>query len=325
MSAPARGARDNAVGWSVAAAAFVLLALFGAEGDARWPWLAFNLTASAAYLLLLVPDCQAWVRGLVARHPSLAVHVPLGLALYGMVAALLAGSHNWVNFLLWPIGAGLATVVLGVGGEEEPSPPRLLVAALALSAVWGIWERGITIAVPGGMHLSLGPLVAVVLALFLLVIVHPLRSFDVTLGLTLRELGLALGAVVVLAAVAIPLGFAVGFLSFQSRWLGITHGVLRYFGLVLFVGLPEEMLFRGTIQEAFTRIWNPRVGLVLGAVVFGLLHLLKHPAHPNWGYGLLATAAGLAYGWVYQRTGKLGAAAVTHGAVDWIWSMFLGA
>ncbi len=326
MSAPERRRRDNAVGWTVAVATLALLALFGAEGDARWPWLAFDLAAAGGYLLLLVPQCQAWTRGVVARHPSLAVHVPLGLALYGMVAALLVGSHNWVNFLLWPVGAGLATVALGVGGRaDEPSPPRLLVAALALSAVWGIWERGITIAVPGGMHLSLGPLVAVVLALFLLVVVHPLRTFDVGLGLGARQLALALGAVAVLAAVAIPLGFAIGFLSYQSRWLGVTHGVLRLFGLVLFVGLPEEMLFRGTIQEAFTRIWNPRVGLVLGSVVFGLLHLLKHPAHPNWGYGLLATAAGLAYGWVYQRTGKLSAAAVTHGAVDWIWSMFLGA
>ena len=317
--------RDNTVGWAVAAVALVLLAVSGAEGDARWPWLAFNLAASAAYLLLLVPECQAWTRALVARHPSLAVHVPLGLALYGMVAGLLVGSHNWVNFLLWPVGAGLATVALGVGREDEPSPPRLLVAAVALSAIWGIWERGLTIAVPGGMHLSLGPLVAVVLALFLLVIVHPLRTFDVGLGLTARQLGVAVGAVAVLAVAAIPLGFAIGFLSFQSRWLGITHGVLRLFGLVLFVGLPEEMLFRGTIQEAFSRIWNPRVGLVLGSVVFGLLHLLKHPTHPNWGYGLLATAAGLTYGWVYQRTGRLAAAAVTHGAVDWIWSMFLGA
>lgn len=317
--------RDNGVGWTAAAVMLVLLVLFGAEGDARWPWLVFNLAASAAYLLLLVPECQTWTRALVARHPSLVVHVPLGLALYGMVAALLVGSHNWVNFLLWPVGAGLATVALGVGREDEPSPPRLLVAAVALSAIWGIWERGITIAVPGGMHLSLGPLVAVVLAVFLLVIVHPLRTFDLGLGLTGRQLGLAVGAVAVLAVVAIPLGFAIGFLSFQSRWLGITHGVLRLFGLVLFVGLPEEMLFRGTIQEAFSRIWSPRVGLVLGSVVFGLLHLLKHPTHPNWGYGLLAMAAGLAYGWVYQRTGKLAAAAVTHGAVDWIWSMFLGA
>lgn len=317
--------RDDAIGWAATGVTVVLLALFGAEGDARWPWLAFNLVAASAYLLLLIPQCQGWARTLVAGHPSLAVHVPLALALYGMIAALLVGSHSAVNFLLWPVGAGLATVVVGVTREDEPSPTRLLGAALALSAVWGIWERGITIAVPGGMHLSLGPLVAVVLALFLLVVVHPLRSFDVGLGLTARELGLAVAAVGVLAAVVIPLGFAIGFLSYQSRWLGLTHGVLRLFGLILFVGLPEEMLFRGTIQEAFSRLWGPRTGLALGAAVFGLLHLLKHPAHPNWGYGLLATAAGLAYGWVYQRTGKLAAAAVTHGAVDWIWSMFLGA
>ena len=312
-------------GWTVAAGTVLLLVLFGAEGDARWPWLAFNLLVAAVYLLLLVPACREWSLALVGRHQALTVHVPLGLALYGMVAALLVGSHNWLNLLLWPVGAGLATVALGVGREGEPSPPRLLVAAVALSAIWGIWERGVTIAVPGGMHLSLGPLVAVVLALFLLQVVHPLRTFDVGVGLTWRELGLALGAVAVLAVVAIPLGFALGFLSVQSRWMGITHGALRLLGLMLFVGLPEEMLFRGTIQEAFSRIWSPRIGLALGSVVFGLLHLLKHPTHPNWGYGLLATAAGLAYGWVYQRTGKLAAAAVTHGAVDWIWSMFLGA
>jgi membrane protease YdiL (CAAX protease family) len=319
------GSRDSVVAWVVGAVTMLLLALFGAEGQARWPWLGFTLVAAAGYLLLLVPECQRGARRLVTEHPSLAVHVPLGLALYGMVAALLAGSHNWRNFLLWPVGAGLATAVLGRDREREPSPWRLLVAAVALGGVWGIWERGIQIAVPGGMHLSLGPLVAVVLALFLLVVVHPLRTFDVRLGLGTRELGLALAAVAGLALVAIPTGFAIGFLSLQSRWIGISHGLLRLLGLILFVGLPEEMLFRGTIQEAFSRIWNPRLGLVLASLVFGLLHMFKHVTHPNWAYGLLATAAGLAYGWVYRRTGKLAAAALTHGAVDWIWSMFLGA
>jgi len=313
------------VGWTVAAVTVLLLVLTGSEGQARWPWLAFNLVAATAYLLLLVPECQDAARRLVARHPGLAVHVPFALALYGMVATLLVGGHNWRNLLLWPVGAGLATAVLGRGREREPSPGRLLVAAVALGGVWGIWERGLQIAVPGGMHLSLGPLVAIVLALFLLVVVHPLRTFDVRLGLAPRELGLALAAVAALALVAIPLGFIIGFLSLQSRWLGIMHGLLRLLGLTLFVGIPEEMLFRGTIQEAFSRVWGPRVGLVLGAIVFGLMHLLKHPAHPNWGYGVLATAAGLAYGWVYQRTRKLAAAALTHAAVDWIWSMFLGA
>jgi len=317
--------RATLVGWTVAVVTVAALALFGAEGDARWPWLAFDLAAAAAFLLLLVPQGRDWVAALLVRHPGLAVHVPLGLALYGMVAALLVGSHNWLNLLLWPVGAGLATVALGLDRAAEPSPVRLLVAAVAVAAVWGIWERGIQIAVPGGTHLSLGPVVALTLALFLFGVVHPLRTFNVDLDLTAGELGIALGAVAVLAVVAIPLGFAIGFLSYQSRWLGPVHGVLRMYGLILFVGLPEEMLFRGVIQEAFTRLWGRRTGLVLGAAVFGLLHLVKHVSHPNWGYGLLATAAGLGYGWVYQRTGKLAAAAVTHGAVDWIWSMFLGA
>ncbi len=317
--------RDEIAGWVVAVGTLALLGLFGAEGDARWPWLAFNWVASAPFLLLLIPRVQVWARERVRHHPGLSIHVPMTLALFGMVAALASGSHNWLNFVLWPVCVGVATAALGREGDSEASPVRLLVVALALGVLAGIWERGLQIRVPGGTHLSLAFLVAMDLALFLLVVVRPLRTFDVRLGLTGREIGLALAALVVLAAVAIPLGFAVGFLSFESRWLGVTHGVLRLLGLILFVGLPEEMLFRGTIQEAFSRIWSPRTGLVLASVVFGLLHLLKHPAHPNWGYGLLATAAGLAYGWVYQRTGKLGAAAVTHGAVDWIWSMFLGA
>jgi membrane protease YdiL (CAAX protease family) len=317
--------RDSVIGWLVAGITLLLLAGLGAQGQARWPWLGFNLVAATAYLLLLVPECQLWVRGLVRKRPGLAIHVPFALALYGMVASLLAGSDNWRNLLLWPVGAGLATAALGRGRQEEPSPPRLLIAAVALAGIWGIWERGLQIAVPGGMHLSLGPLVAVVLALFLLVVVHPLRTFDVRLGLAPRELGVSVAAVAALALIAMPAGFAIGFLSPQSRWLGIGHGLLRLLGLVLFVGLPEEMLFRGTIQEAFSRLWSPRLGLVLASVVFGLLHMFKHITHPNWGYGLLATAAGLAYGWVYQRTGKLAAAALTHGLVDWIWSMFLGA
>jgi membrane protease YdiL (CAAX protease family) len=177
----------------------------------------------------------------------------------------------------------------------------------------------------------------VALALFLFAIARPRRSFDVRLGLSLRELGIALGAVAVLAGVAIPLGILVGFLHWEPRWLGLSYAVARIFGLILFVGVPEELLFRGVYQETFSRLWSPRTGWIVASVLFGLVHIVKHArlhgwwhaplaaiASLNWQYALLATFAGLAYGWVYSRTGKLGAAAVTHGVVDWLWSTWLG-
>jgi CAAX protease family protein len=317
--------RDRAAGWVLAIVMALALLRFGAEGDARWPWLLFNWAAAVAMLLLVVPEVAAWARARVAAHPSLAVHVPFALALYGMVASLLVGSHRLVNFLLWPVCAGVATMLVGRDAESEPSPARLLGAAVALGVLAGIWERGLQIQVPGGQHLSLAFLVAIDLALFLFVVVRPLRTFDIGAGLSAREVALALGAVAALAAIAIPAGFALGFLSIQSRWLGLAHGVARLFGLIVFVGLPEELLFRGTVQEALSRLWSPRTGWIVASIVFGLVHLPKHAPPLNWRYAILAALAGLAYGWVYKKTGKLWAAAITHGVVDWIWSMFLGA
>ncbi len=317
--------RDSAAGWALAAVTATALLLFGAEGDARWPWLAFNWVAAVPMLLLVVPEVRSWARARVAAHPTLAIHVPFVLALYGMVASLLVGEHRWLNFLLWPVCAGVATMLVGRGRGEEPSPLRLLGAAVALGVLAGIWERGLQIQVPGGQHLSLAFLVAIDLALFLFVVARPLHTFDVGVGLGTRDVGLALGAVAVLAVVAIPAGFAIGFLSVESRWLGLAHGIARLFGLIVFVGFPEELLFRGTVQEALTRLWSPRAGWIVASVIFGLVHLPKHAPPLNWRYAALAALAGLAYGWVYRRTGRLWAAALTHGTVDWIWSMFLGA
>ena len=317
--------RDSLVGWIVAAIALVVLAAFGAEGAARWPWLGFNLAAAVPFLLLLIPECRAWVAARVGAQPALSVHVPFAFAVYGMGAALLSGSHHWLNMVLWPVCVAVAVAALGRGSADEPAAWRLLLSGAALWALGGIWERPLQIRVPGGTHLGLAYLATLDIALFLFLVVRPIRTFDVRLGLRARDIGLALGAVAVLAAVAIPLGMVIGFLHVEPRWLGLGYATARLFGLVLFVGLPEEMLFRGVFQESFSRLWNPRVGLVVGSVVFGLSHLPKHAPPLNWPYALLATLAGLAYGWVYQRTGRIAAAAVTHGIVDWIWGTFLGA
>ena len=55
----------------------------------------------------------------------------------------------------------------------------------------------------------------------------------------------------------------------------------------------------------------------VAAGVFGLAHL------PDLRYVLLTTLAGIGYGWVYTRTGKITASALTHTGVNWIWGLFL--
>jgi membrane protease YdiL (CAAX protease family) len=42
-----------------------------------------------------------------------------------------------------------------------------------------------------------------------------------------------------------------------------------------------------------------------------------YPA-PNWTYAAMATLAGLAYGWVWRRTGKITASAVTHAPANFV-------
>jgi membrane protease YdiL (CAAX protease family) len=316
--------RDNLIALAVGAVTVASLVLHGASGPAQGPGVAYTLVVGVVLCALLVPAVQDRLRLAVDRTPALAYLVPLGFAVYGVVVTLAIGAPRWFNILAWPLCIGAALLAIGRRPAAELPPLRFLGAGVALWILAGIWDRAIQIRIPGDARLGLAYLSCVALALFLFVVAYPRRSFDVRFGLTLRELGVALGAVAGLAVVAIPLGVLVGFLHWEPRWLGWSYAVARLFGLTLFVGIPEELLFRGVYQEAFSRFWTRRTGWIVASVLFGLVHIVKHAPPLNWQYALLATGAGFAYGWVYNRTGKLAAAAVTHGVVDWLWSTWLG-
>lgn len=316
--------RDNLIALAVGVATVASLALRGASGPAQGPGVIFTLVVGALFCALLVPAVQVRLRHVVDTAPSLAYLVPAGLAVYGVAVTLAIGAPRWFNVAAWPLCIGAALWAVGRRREAELSPLRFLGAGVSLWILAGIWDRAIQIRVPGDARLGIAYLTCVTLALFLFTVAHPRRSFDVRFGLSLRDLGLALGAVAVLAVVTIPLGLLLGALHWEPRWLGAANAAARIFGLILFYGIPEELLFRGVYQEAFSRVWTPRIGWIVASVLFGLVHIVKHAPPPNWELALLATGAGLAYGWVYMRTGKLVAAAVTHGVVNWLWSTWLG-
>ena len=196
------------------------------------------------------------------------------------------------------------------------SPPLLALAAATL--FWLPIEFDLLPSLPfppsGGYDVS--RVVGIVAAFYLFLVARPLGGIGYTLMLGRRDITVAGVAVAVYALPALPLGFLTGFLTWQPD-LSLAGLMVTPVIIYLITALPEEFLFRGVIQNLFTHWWGPRVGLGLAAVVFGVAHL------PELRYVLLATLAGLGYGWVYARTGKITASALTHTGVNWIWGLLL--
>lgn len=78
------------------------------------------------------------------------------------------------------------------------------------------------------------------------------------------------------------------------------------------------------IEQRFGRSWKT---MLAAALIFGAAHLNNatygYPP-PNFAYMLMASQAGVAYGWTWWKSGKITSAAITLAQVDWIWGIILG-
>ena len=141
-----------------------------------------------------------------------------------------------------------------------------------------------------------------------------LRLGDIRTGL--REFGWY-------APVAIALGLGLGFLHFHAAWprsLTLAGALLFTFA---FIAVPEELFFRGWMQNLLERRLGRTAALLTTAVLFGLAHFNKRAAHFNWRYVALAALAGIFYGRAWRRDRRVGASAITHACVDTVWSQWL--
>ena len=92
------------------------------------------------------------------------------------------------------------------------------------------------------------------------------------------------------------------------------------------IGVVEEILFRGAIQNLLRHRLHPIGALVIASAVFGLAHVNKRALGfdvPNWPYAGVATIAGLGYGFVFWKTNSIMASATVHAMIDAMWVLFL--
>jgi uncharacterized protein len=123
-----------------------------------------------------------------------------------------------------------------------------------------------------------------------------------------------------LAAVRWPVGPLRGIKDFTDRVirpLMMSCSLVDLAGIALLAGLGEEMLFRGVLQESFSR-WLPLWGAVAAAaLLFGILHAVT-PA-----YAVLAALVGAYLGALYLWTGNLLAPILAHAVYDFVALVYL--
>jgi uncharacterized protein len=88
------------------------------------------------------------------------------------------------------------------------------------------------------------------------------------------------------------------------------------------VALPEELYFRGLVQNLLERHMGRNAALIAASILFGLSHFNKRTIFFNWRYVLLAAIAGFFYGRAWRERKRLLASSVTHATVDTVWSIW---
>ena len=271
---------------------------------------------AGSYVALGVPDVTRQLIGAFRRRFTRIVTGPAVLWVACLVYAAGAGLSVGDRALDFAVYLAIPSLILATG-QAKPGhlPWRELAAAASLGA--GVKYHllpTLPVPAPGGYDAS--RLVGLVAGLYFFLVARPLDGVGYRWSLTRRDAGTAVVVFLIYAAVALPVGFGTRFITWNPR---AASPVLLLQPLIIYLvtAVPEEFLFRGLIQNLLSRWLNVPLGLAIASVIFGLSHL------PDPRYAVLATIAGIAYGYVYVRTGKVTASAITHALVDAVWVILL--
>ncbi|HUA16365.1 MAG TPA: CPBP family intramembrane glutamic endopeptidase [Verrucomicrobiae bacterium] len=290
-----------------------------------------NVTPVAVAVLVaeLVPAAlfgfaPQWPPRLVQRWPARAR--TLLPALFGLPYAFLAGwlhifQWNWFAlYALLPVGMAW---LLGQAARVDPEQKGnwrdgliLLTLGLAVDLRW--FDSGW----PAGWE-SLGKLLLVNAGLYGFLAIRQLSGTGFDFKLKLRDWTSGLRELLFFAPLVLGFGFALGFLHLHAARPSLGTAFLRWMAIFFFVAVPEELFFRGWVQNLLERRLGRTLALIVASILFGLSHFNKRnpvAVHFNWRYVLLATLAGIFYGRAWRDHRRVPASTITHTFVDWIWS-----
>jgi membrane protease YdiL (CAAX protease family) len=155
------------------------------------------------------------------------------------------------------------------------------------------------------------------------VLIRQLSGTGFDLRLRFNDLGIGLREAAFYTPIALALGLSLHFLHLHPGWPAPGRAILAWIFTFFFIAVPEELFFRGWLQNLLEKRIGRYGALFLTACLFGLAHFNKQTTSFNWRYVLLAAIAGVFYGRAWRQQQRVGASAVTHATVDAIWSLWL--
>ena len=248
---------------------------------------------------------------------------PILLGIPYLLVATAAGSFRWEWFDLY---AGFPVVIAVM----------LTQAARMDAAQRGNWRDFLILAILGlavdlrwfeaawPAHLGLfNKILLLDAGIYGFVLIRQLEGTGFDLRLRPADAAIGLREAAFYTPVALALGLSLGFLHVHRIWPGLAPIAGAWIFTFFFIAVPEELFFRGWLQNLLERRMGRTAALFVTAALFGLAHFNKRADHFNWRYVLLAAIAGIFYGRAWRRDRRIGASAVTHATVDAVWSLWL--
>jgi uncharacterized protein len=282
-----------------------------------------------AALLTLVPFFA--IAFCPERMTTRVESLPLGVRLLGPVLLCVpyilvtaaAADFHWVWCALYAALPVCIAVLLGQAAQIDPVSDGnwrdfliLIVLGLAVDLRWfeAAWPA----------HLAIfSKMILLDAGMYGFVIIRKLQGSGFDLRLRSRDVGIGLREAALYTPIALALGLTLGFLHLHHAWPSLLMIPAAWIFTFFFIAVPEELFFRGWLQNLLERRMGRLPALLLTAALFGLAHFNKRATIFNWRYVLLAAIAGVFYGRAWRQNRRVAASAVTHATVDALWSLWL--
>jgi uncharacterized protein len=283
---------------------------------------AATLTAFVFYSLVMLMFAARGVADGIAGKLGVGSGILLGSAAFFFYLIYLLGTDT---FAVTRVGAValFVFVPLALAASAERAPAGTWQDFLLLAAVWVAVKFGPAHWVwpypEAKLAYAFTVLLALNVALAAFVLMRRVGGIGYAIGWGPKWGPYVLASFCIFACIAIPLGYALHFIAFAPQWHAWKSVPFTAVAILFLTAWPEEFLFRGLLQNMLARASRSDLAAWWTAsILFGFSHV-TNLGFPNWRYVVLASIAGLFYGWTWRKTGSVFASAIVHGAVDTTW------